>query len=68
MVIVKAQGNFALAMLVFPKRGNNVVSRETNEDVFLMLRGKRLFCTPITETDSCQEELCINSYQQGNQA
>ena len=36
----------------------------TNEDVFLMLKGKRLFC--ITETDSCQEELCINSHQQGN--
>ena len=64
MVIVKAQGNFALTMSVFPKHGNNVVSRETNEDVFLMLRGKRLFC--ITETDSCQEELCINSYRQGN--
>ena len=64
MVIVKAQGNFALAMSVFPKHGNNIVSRETNEDVFLMLRGKRLFC--ITETDSCQEELCINSYRQGN--
>ena len=36
----------------------------TNEDVFLMLRGKRLFC--IKETDSCQEELCINSHRQGN--
>ena len=36
----------------------------TNEDVFLMLRGKRLFCK--TETDSCQEELCINSHRQGN--
>ena len=34
MVIVKAWGNFALVMSVFPKRGNNVVSRETNEDVF----------------------------------
>ena len=36
----------------------------TNEDAFLMLRGKRLLC--ITETDSCQEELCIDSHRQGN--
>ena len=40
------------------------IRTKTNEDVFLMLRGKRLFC--ITETDSCPEELCINSHQQGN--
>ena len=39
MVIVKAQGNFALAMLVFPKHGNNVVSREINIPLFKLVGG-----------------------------